>query len=343
MNTSTKFIQSKAEGLSANGQKGFARLILLIFLAPLFLLVLIAGVSQITPDKPPKDFLITKNFVNTVQVEGFSKLRSCEGHRNMPQYTQEPNSNFKHYMYFNIERIPHNNNQVKIFAPFDGYIVHPLSQGITMVPASSKFPWWPFNQWRFNVEPAHTLPELGGIINKVKAGDLIGYFNDDRLGKAESEAPIVLDLIAGVTAIPPHFKDGNGEPWKKMDSVFRYMSDEVFDEYKTAIPGVTSREDFIIPRHWRQAHPCKYRSEGGPYFDSVRPEDRPLEEQRVFIGTGINDLEKIIRKGKKLPDSYECPDSTDYRAGLQAMVVKDGVRRVVGKDEQDWISENCKF
>lgn len=319
------------------------RIALAVFLTPLLLLVAVSGISQLVPDKPPSDFLITHNFVDMTQVNGFSKLRSCEGHRNMPQYTDEPNSSFKHYMYFNVERIPHSNNQVKIFAPFDGYIVHPLSQGITVVPASSKFPWWPFNQWRFNVEPAHTLSQYDGVINKVKAGDLIGYFNDDRLGKAEGEAPIVLDLIVGVTAIPPHFKDGNGEPWKKMDSVFRYMSNEVFEEYKIAIPGVTSREDLIIPREWRETHPCKYRLEGGPYFDGGRPEDRPLEEQGVFIGVGINDLEKIIRKGKKLPDFYECPDSTDYQAGLPAMVVKDSVTREVGKDEQDWISENCKF
>lgn len=278
-------------------QKGFAviKIILVALLIPLILLVLTAGISQFAPDKPPADFLITHNFVDLAQVDGLSKLRSCEGHRNMPQYTDEPNSNFKHYMYFKGKRLP-SDNHVKIFAPFDGYIVHPLSQGITMVPASSKFPWWPFNQWRFNVEPAHTLSQYGGIINKVKAGDLIGYFNDDRFGEDEKDAPIVLDLIAGVTALPPEFKDGNGEPWKKMDSVFKYMSDEVFAEYKAAIPGMENPEDFIIPRAYREVHPCKYRVEGGPYFDSGRPEDRPLEEQNVYLGIGIKDLDAIKKR-----------------------------------------------
>lgn len=271
------------------------RVALFILLFPLIPLVVISGISQFAPDKPPSDFLITKNFVDISQVDGFSKLRSCEGHRNMPQYTDEPNSSMKHYMYFKGKRSSED-NQVKIFAPFDGYIVHPFSQGITVVPVSSLIPWWPFNQWRFNVEPAHTLPQFSGVINKVKAGELIGYFNDDRYGKAENEAPIVLDLIAGVTAIPPQFKDGNGEPWKKMDSVFKYMSDEVFEQYKTAIPGVASREDLTIPRSWRETHPCKYGVEGGPNFDSGRPSDKAIEDQNVYLGIGIKDLDKIKKK-----------------------------------------------
>ncbi|MBI2595122.1 hypothetical protein HYW46_00105 [Candidatus Daviesbacteria bacterium] len=279
-------------------QKGFTglRIILNIFLVPFTLLILVNLISQIVSDKPPSDFLITKNFVDITQVDGLSKLRSCEGHRNMPQYTDEPNSSFKHYLYFKDKRIPGNNQQVKIFAPFDGYIVHPLSQGVTMVPLSTRFPWWPLNQWRFNVEPVHTLPQFGGIINKVKAGELIGYFNDDRFGNAEKEAPITLDLIAGVTAIPPQFKDGNGEPWKKMDSVFNYMSDAVFEEYKSAIPGLVNRDDLIISREWRETHPCKYRAEGGPYFDNGRPGDRIIEEQNVYLGIGIKDLDKIKKK-----------------------------------------------
>ncbi len=269
------------------------KILLILFCIPIALLVLICLISQIVPDKPPKDFLIVHNFVDLKQMDNISKYRSCAGHRNMPQYTQEPNSSAKHYMQSNVRR--DSGEKVKIFAPFDGYIVHPLSQGVTLVPASSKFPWWPFNQWRFNVEPVHTLPQYGGIVNKVKAGDLIGYFSDDRY-KGDPQPFGDLDIVVGVTAIPPQFKDGNGEPWKRMESVFNYMSDEVFAEYKAAIPGLEDRKDLTVPLSWRKVHPCTYRAGGGPYFDIGKPEDLSIEEQNVYLGVNIKDLETIKKR-----------------------------------------------
>lgn len=126
----------------------------------------------------------------------------------MPQYSDEPNSSMKHYFYSNLKRDT-GDNVVKIFAPFDGYVTNILSAGITEVPASSLLPWWPFNQWRFNVGVAHPLPEMNGPAVRVKSGQIIGYANAKFHGPLPSgseQAYFVLDLIAGIGAFPPQFK-----------------------------------------------------------------------------------------------------------------------------------------
>ena len=146
---------------------------------------------------------------------------------------------------------------------------------------------------------AHVLPQFQSPpIHEVKAGDVIGYLDPlDRRG----DKSIGTHLRVGVTAIPPMFKNGNGEPYKKLGSVFNYMSDEVFAQYQAVIPGLTSREDFVIPRSYRVDHPCKFRG-NGPYFDG-RPEDLSIQDQSVYIGVGIKDLDKIIQKSKQAPFS----------------------------------------
>lgn len=162
---------------------------------------------------------------------------------------------------------------IGIYAPFDGYVLGNapytlVDEGVTMVPKSAT-PWWPFNQWRFAMNHTHVLPQFQDPpIHFVKAGTLVGYVNAlDRYGQRLKGTQVRV----GVTAIPPMFKNGNGEPYKKLDSVFNYMTDEVFNEYKFAFPSVKSREDFIVPKEWRQDHPCKFREGDAPNFDS-RPD-----------------------------------------------------------------------
>lgn len=267
-----------------------------IVFTPLSLLALLSFVSQFAPEKPPEDFLITHNFVDLSQVHRLTKYRACAGHQTVEQFSDEPVSNMQHYVVTD-PRI--STDQVKIFAPFDGYVLSDapftMADGLTIIPKSGT-PWWPFNQWRLSMSSgSHPLPQFqSSPIHEVKAGDIIGYLDPtDRGGKKRSTGT---HLRVGVTAIPPMFKNGNGEPYKKLDSVFRYMSDEVFAEYQEAIPGLQSREDMIITKEYRLANPCKFK-EGGPgfsdnppYFDTGPVEDLPVEEQDAYIGVRIDDI-----------------------------------------------------
>nr|MBI4156733.1 hypothetical protein [Candidatus Woesearchaeota archaeon] len=282
-----------------------------IVFTPLALLVLLSFVSQFAPDKPPKDFLITHNFVDLSDILRLSKYRACAGHQTVDQWSDEPVSNMQHYITTD-PRI--DTGQVRIYAPFDGYVLgdapNTMADGITMIPKSG-IPWWPFNQWRINLPHTHVLPEFQNPpIHEVKAGDIVGYANS--LGRY-GQRGVGTQVRVGVIAIPPMFKNGNGEPFKKLDSVFNYMTDEVFAEYQEAIPGLQSREDMIISKEYRLVHPCKFE-EGGPsffdnppYFEMRRMsiELIPIEEQDVYIGVGINDTEGKREKGM-------CDDPEDF-------------------------------
>lgn len=281
-------------------QRKFLRVFRWIVFTSLILLAMVSLVSQFAPGKPPEDFLITHNFVDLSQINYFTKYRACAGHQTVDQYSDEPVSNMQHYIAPDL-RIE--SGEVKIYAPFDGYVLgdapNTLADGITMIPKSG-IPWWPFNQWRINLPHTHVLPEFQNPpIHEVKSGDLIGYVNSlDRYEQRNRGTQV----RAGVLAVPPMFKNGNGEPFKKLDSVFNYMTDEVFAEYQEAIPGLESREDIIITKEYRLVHPCKFKeggpnfSERPPYFDTGRVEDLPIEEQNVYIGVGISDIDKMIKK-----------------------------------------------
>ena len=263
-----------------------------IVLVPAGLVILISAVSQFAPAEPPKDFLITHNFVDLSQVLRLSKYRACAGHQTIAQYTDEPVSNMQHYITID-PRIE--SSQMNIYAPFDGYVLadapNTMADGITMIPGSG-VPWWPFNQWRINFPHTRVLPEFENPpMQKVKAGALVGHATDPGYRRGTQ-------VRVGVIAIPPMFKNGNGEPFKKLDSVFRYMTDDVFAEYQAAIPGLTSREDMIIPRSWREAHPCEF-IDGGPYFafSYASIEDIPPIDQDVYIGVRLDDLKGKQQKG----------------------------------------------
>ncbi|MBI2146802.1 hypothetical protein HYU22_05690 [Candidatus Woesearchaeota archaeon] len=287
---------------------------------PLSFLILISIISQFAPANPPEVFLITHNFMDLSDVLRMSKYRACAGHQTVDQWSDEPVSNMQHYITADprVDR-----DQVEIYAPFDGYVLsdapHTLADGITMIPKSG-VPWWPFNQWRINFPHTHVLPEFqNSPIHEMKAGDVVGYINSlDRYGGVGKGTQVRV----GVLAVPPMFKNGNAEPFKKLDSVFHYMTDEVFAEYEAAIPGLHHREDMIISKNYRLEHPCTFE-EGGPSFLDNPPffemrrlsiELIPIEEQDVYIGVGINDTEGKRKKGmcdnpEDVVNNPECSDS----------------------------------
>ncbi len=235
-------------------------LIILFFF--FFLYFIVSGAGQLTPQKPPSDFLITHNIFDLDQVVSISRFRSCAGHRSMSQGSKEPDSSMATYFRTNVKEYPGRLPQIKVYAPFDGYIT-PMIGGFSFVPKSSKFPWWPFNQYRIIIEHVKPLPEYEGTV-EVKVGELVGY---DDSSEFFPDAPVKsLDIRVGVVAFPPERNSNQIEPFKNMDSVFRYMSDEVFAEYTKIIPELKSREDLIIPVEWRIDHPCTFQDDG-PYFE----------------------------------------------------------------------------
>ena len=284
-----------------------------IVFTPISLLILISIISQFAPANPPEDFLITHNFVDLSDILRLSKYRACAGHQTVDQWSDEPVSNMQHY----ITALRVDRDQVEIYAPFDGYVLsdapHTLADGITMIPKSG-VPWWPFNQWRINFPHTHVLPEFqNSPIHEMKAGDVVGYINSmDRYGGVGKGTQVRV----GVLAVPPMFKNGNGEPFKKLDSVFHYMTDEVFAEYKEAIPGLQSREDMIITKEYRVAHPCKFKEsgpnfdDGPPYFETGPIENLPVEEQDAYIGVGIDDI-KGMNKARMCDDLEDFTNNPD--------------------------------
>jgi len=229
-----------------------------------FLFMIVKGVGPLTPKQPPKDFLITHNIFDLDQIVSVSRFRSCQGHRSMSQYTTEADSSMAHYLMTNIKESKQRKGEVKVYAPFDGYITDSLNnQGFSFVPKSSKFPWWPFNQFRINLAHVEALPQFKGT-KPVKAGDLVGHELINEY--YEDAGEISMDVRIGVLAWPPQYITNNGEPLKNMNSMFHYMSDEVFAEFTSITPDLTNREQFIISADLRQAHPCVINGKG-PYFD----------------------------------------------------------------------------
>lgn len=292
-----------------------------VVLVPVGLLILVSLISQFAPAKPPKDFLITHNFIDFQPFDRFSKYRACAGHQTIPQYTAEPVSNMQHYIPLLADV---DSSQVKIYAPFDGYVLGDapftlVDEGVTMVPASG-VPWWPFNQWRFAMNHTHVLPQYQDPpIHFVKAGTHVGYVNAHDRSRQRNKGT---QVRVGVIAIPPMFKNGNAEPYKKMDSVFHYMSDDVFAEYQAAMPGLQSREGMIIPRSWRESHPCEFIGDG-PNFALSRAmnEAKPLEEQDVYIGVGVIDAEKYEKKlwSCHNPDAVRSPECLAAEARVEKL------------------------
>lgn len=257
-------------------------------LAMAFLYSIVKGVGPLTPKKPPKDFLITNNMFDLNQVVSVSRFRSCQGHRSMSQYTMEPDSSMAHYIMTNIKESRQRKGEIKVYAPFDGYITDSLNtQGFSFVPKSSKLPWWPFNQYRINVAHVEAMPQFRGTV-LIKAGELVGHEKIDEY--YEGGDAISLDVRIGVLAWPPQQVANNGEPLKNMDSMFHYMSDQVFAEYTSITPELKSREDFIVPVEWRSAHPCVLQGKG-PYFDykASHVEGSKYDD---FVYLGINNENK---------------------------------------------------
>ena len=254
------------------------KIIACIILIPLGLLALVCVVSQFIPPHPPSDFVITHNIVDLSQIYTVSKFRSCDGHETVPAWSDEPHSNTQHYFY---GKPGIGDGQLAIYAPFDGYVFDGGPEGISIYPLSTQFPWWWMNQWRLSVLHSKVLPQFEGWPHKVTAGTLLGYATkEDPNQQFES-----MDVRVGLLALPPECKDHNCEPYKKMDSIFNYMSDAVFAEYQKAFPGLTNRQDMIISKEMRLSNTCQFQGDG-PYFSDGQDQ---FVQEHVFTGVRVGD------------------------------------------------------
>ncbi len=227
-------------------------LVSLIFLIPLVLFLILDNISRFAPDKPPKDFLIQSNFVDINKIDFISKYRSCQGHVQVPRFSSE-RSNMKHYFYVKKEFL-NSNDQVEIKAPFGGRLLFMPTGEIFLFPASDSV-IFPLTQWFLDFDHTKKLASLKNW-QSVKKGDVIAYFDP-------SKGSTAFDVLVAVLGIPPRNIDNWTSPFEKLGSVFNYMSDSVFAEYKRG--KAENRSDYIISKDFRDAHPCVYEN-GGPQF-----------------------------------------------------------------------------
>lgn len=225
----------------------------LILLTLLLLFLFMDNVSKLSPMNPPEDFLIQTNFVDMNKINSISKYRSCQGHVHVPRNNLETKRNMKHY-FFIKKQFLNSDDQVAIVAPFDGRLLFMPTGEIYLFPQSTGLAIFPLTQWFLDFDHIKKLPNLK-TGQSIQKGEILGYFDPSKGNNA-------FDVLVAVMGLPRKI-DNWVSPVEKLDSVFNYMSDEVFEQYK--LSGVENRNDFIIAKELRDANPCAY-DQGGPYF-----------------------------------------------------------------------------
>jgi hypothetical protein len=204
---------------------------------------------------------VIANFTELNKIGKISKYRSCAGHTTVPQDESESKRSMKHYFMVNAEYL--GNDTVAIYAPFDGIVTtvrQDLSDGlegeIWIVPNDLFALMPPVGRWSFSVQHINIRDGLNRG-NSVKAGELIGY------AAVSGGVRNTFDVVYAKGALFPKEIDNWNGPFKKLDSIFNHVSDDIFAKYREM--GVESRNDFIISREERDINPCTYKDDG-PYF-----------------------------------------------------------------------------
>jgi len=211
---------------------------------------------------------LTANFVDVQQVRRITKFRSCAGHTTTPKDGRETKRSMKHYFILHPEY--HQENTVKIYAPYDGQIALLFgNEEIWVAPERGFVPSvLPINQWMFSlthVKPAEGLKRG----DKVRAGELIGY---GTFSVSEPGSPS-FDAVYGKMSVPPKKIDNWSSPFGGLDSVFNHMSPALLAQYEQR--GIT-RQNIILTKEQRDADPCAYR-DGGPYFEPKNGSNESVE------------------------------------------------------------------
>jgi len=179
---------------------------------------------------------ITANPLDLSQIKSISQFRSCEGHNFSGRNAngkEETYRTMKHYV-DSIDQLAQTEQQVKIFAPFDGKLsqIGKDSRGsrVYLLPTSES------NGWTFLFFHVDLLPKFNKKGAKVVSGDHIGFAN---LTNAAN-----FDIALRNLGIRKQLND----------SPFFYMTEEVLSQY--SVVGVTL-ENIIISKEERDASPCQ--------------------------------------------------------------------------------------
>lgn len=233
--------------------------------------------SKPTVENSKDDIFITASPVDLTQIQKISPLRSCVGH----DYSglningeKEDTRSMKHYVQ-PLEEYNGKNDQVKLFAPFDGTVGRVQESqeelrakdprfggvGIAFYPNSSKL--WTMEYG--HVYPFANLKES----SKVKAGEIIGYAYVQEKGSSFDLA-LWLDKEGSRT-----FRDDGTQI---LDSVLNHMTGEVLAEFSKY---EVNKENLIVSKEFRDSHPCQ--------------EDKPFTNERgqtevKFVQNGPDDM-----------------------------------------------------
>ena len=181
---------------------------------------------------------ITASPIDLDQIDRISYVRSCAGHDYSGENIDgelEKNRSMKHYA-IPMETFNHTNNQVKIFAPWEGKI--------TKIEAASKAGstgssiYFSKDGWWFEI--GHVIPRLGlRAGQRVKSGELVGY--------AEPVDGSAFDL--------QFYHSGRHIDWLKgIDSYMNHLAPNVETYY--AKYGLTP-ENMVISKNYRDQNPCQ--------------------------------------------------------------------------------------
>lgn len=215
--------------------------------------------------EPP---LIVANVTELDKIQRISRYRSCAGHVTVPQDGREMRRNMKHYYWVKPEY--NKSNEVAIYAPYDGYVStlrdEPglgLEGEIWISPYKIFALLPPIGVWNFSVQHIDVRKDLR-MGDAVTAGELLGYAALSE-GRGDS-----FDIVYAKLGLLPTRIDNWTNPFADLDSIFNYMSDDVFAEYQEK--GIDSLGDIIISKEERDQDLCEYQGEG-PYFENQKDAD----------------------------------------------------------------------
>ncbi len=248
--------------------------------------------GQIDPDHPPQ--FIQAQFVELGKVFAISKFRSGMGHdysslsgetcRSMKHYFTSIDPSQSVYKYEGLSNeetpAPTLETDVKIFAPVDGT----LSIGATeLVVTPDAYP-----QIAIRLQHVFAAPGVQG--GQVQAGQVIG------LVLANQSFDLAIEATTG------------SEQAKKIGyiSYFAALPDELFSAFQAR--GVESRDNLIISRESRDAHP--YSCHGKEVFDEYYLSTEPFEANRVAL-SGFAEMTAQIETKYPNPDILLTRDTSD--------------------------------
>ena len=238
-------------------QRGFSAIELLIVAVVVVVIGLLGWMtfqkysgSNVDTSHPPQ--FVTADFIDLSKIFSISKFRSLEGHdfsgggetcRSMKHYFTPQRTEATMYAVANNHGLlpkPNGKTDINIFSPFDGKITRieaerfPVGEQIYLVPDSAK---------HYTVRLFHVF-KIDGIKVGVhlSAGQKIGVIS------------------------PTSDTDVSVEAGDKFISIFQVMTDKVFSDYQAR--GAKTRNDFIISREYRDAHPvsCNQDKTGDQKF-----------------------------------------------------------------------------